>query len=283
MADFDPRITPAKPSLADIALKGQVRAHQFIAPKQYRVGVPVTTIKAHPNALARQVDQARFGEVFNIYEITGPWAWGQLIRGGAPGYVGYVEARHITHNQMDITHRVSALRAPVFTEPDLKSPISGYLSMGSLLHAQTQDGDYALMKDAGWVHQKHIIAVSDAPAPDYVSVAEQFLGLPYVWGGLGSDGVDCSGLVQISMEAAGAAAPRDSDQQQGIGTAIDVATADLQRGDLMFWKGHVGIMQSKTRLLHANAFHMKTASENLSEAVKRLKKSDLEIIAIRRP
>ena len=82
--------------------------------------------------------------------------------------------------------------------------------------------------------------------PDYVAVAERFLETPYLWGGRTSEGIDCSGLVQTALAAAGVASPRDSDMQEaGLGEpiAIDDPRTTLERGDLVFWKGHVGIMR----------------------------------------
>jgi cell wall-associated NlpC family hydrolase len=78
-------------------------------------------------------------------------------------------------------------------------------------------------------------------------------------------GVDCSGLVQSALMLAGIIAPRDSDLQQAqLGHAVELG-ARLQRGDLIFWKGHVGVMRDAQTLLHANATHMLVTSEPLEE------------------
>jgi cell wall-associated NlpC family hydrolase len=119
--------------------------------------------------------------------------------------------------------------------------------------------------------------------PDFVAVAEAFVGTPYLWGGRTSIAIDCSGLVQLALEAAGYAAPRDADMQaQELGRAIDLSRTALRRGDLVFWEGHVGIMTSGKDFLHANAFHMAVAAEPFAQAKRRIKAAGYEVSCVRR-
>ena len=120
---------------------------------------------------------------------------------------------------------------------------------------------------------------------DFVAVAERFLGAPYLWGGKTTLGLDCSGLVQIALTACGIACPRDIDmQEQALGTPLSVNLdgATPQRGDLVFWSGHVAIVRDRSSLLHANAFHMSVAIEPIAEAVSRIRDSGSEISSVRR-
>ena len=191
------------------------------------------------------------------------------------------------------SHHVIAPRALMTIEPDIKSPSAGYLPMGSLIHSKAveesrfmavhgpelDNGDDPVI---GYIMADHVLATG-AYIDDYVTAAESLIGSPYRWGGRDSFGFDCSALVQLSMAAAGHAVPRNSsDQEKAIGTSLQHLD-DLQRGDLVFWKGHVGIMQDEERLLHANMWHGMTASENLREALPRLDEAAGPITRLARP
>ena len=132
------------------------------------------------------------------------------------------------------------------------------LSLGARLTIVAHEGDFAVSTDGLHLSLRHL-AESGSREPDYVAVAERFLDTPYLWGGRTSEGIDCSGLVQTALAAAGAASPRDSDMQEaalGEPIAIDEPRTPLARGDLVFWKGHVGIMRdprnpaARQRLAH---------------------------------
>ena len=114
----------------------------------------------------------------------------------------------------------------------------------------------------------HLAPIGAGFETDAAGVALRFLGAPYLWGGRESLGLDCSGLVQQALAACGKACPRDTDMQAGIGVAV--APGDLARGDLVFWKGHVGMMLDAERMVHANGHHMATVVEPLAEAIARI-------------
>jgi cell wall-associated NlpC family hydrolase len=260
----DARITLRRPDLAAEALEGIVRAARFEAPRRMRMAAVGAPLLLGPEPWAEQADQLLFGEMFDVLDMDGRFAWGQAVR---DGYVGFVEAQTLSPDLLEPTHRVTALRTFAFAEPSIRSRPFGPLSLNAPLTVIDEEGPFLQAQGAGWIAAIHLAPIGEAFA-DRVETALAFLGTPYLWGGRDSLGLDCSGLVQQAWFAAGLACPRDSDQQAVMGREIDAA--DLARGDLVFWRGHVGLMLDETRLLHANAHHMAVAIEPLADAIARI-------------
>jgi cell wall-associated NlpC family hydrolase len=261
----DPRTNAYRPDLAAAHLEGIVDAERFIegVPCQLRTGF--ATVKAQPDFEARQTTQALFGETVTVYEEHDGWVWGQIE---TDGYVGYLRLDTLWGETPEPTHRVSAIRTFLFPEPDLKSPTLDVLSLTSRVAVVGETNGFAELEQGGWVFAKHLAGLAEI-VPDYVATAGRLTGVPYLWGGKTSMGLDCSGLVQIALDAAGMSVPRDSDQQaKAIGEAV-TDFEDLRRGDIVFFSGHVGIMTGPERLLHANAFHMMVTEEPLADVVAR--------------
>jgi len=259
----DPRVTPARPDLAAEHLKDKVQAERFVEGWQAGIAKGRVSLRARPSDDAAQDSELLFGEQVTVYEEKDKWAW---VQARNDLYVGYVRSQALG-DPKTATLRVSALMAPVFSAADLKSPVRDLLPMNAAVPVVSRKGDYVDI-GAGFVHQRHLIPDAEK---DFVAVAERFLGAPYVWGGKTYAGLDCSGLIQTALQAAGKTAPRDTDMmEKALGDAV--ALVDIRRGDLLFWKGHMGVMLDESRLLHANAFHMAVAIEPLTEAIARIQK-----------
>jgi cell wall-associated NlpC family hydrolase len=270
---FDQRLTLARPDLADAALQGLVRADRFEKTSAFHCAAPAAAIRRDPDPAAEQIDQLLYGETFRVIETGRGWGWGQADR---DGYVGHVFLADLKPGVLPATHRVSALRAYAFSRPDIKSPPLALLSLNALVAVEGEEGSFLKAEGSGWIPAVQLKPVGEVET-DPAAVAERFLGAPYQWGGRESLGLDCSGLIQQALHACGRFCPRDSDQQQALGSPV--AMADLARGDLVFWKGHVGMMLDAARMLHANAFHMQVEVEPVAEAVARIG----EPVALRRP
>jgi len=275
---LDPRTTLIRDGRASIALEGVVPAAAYVEPKARRLMAPSAAVRRAPDPASEQMDQLLFGELFDVLEEQGGWAFGQARR---DGYVGFVEAAALGDAEAEISHWVSALRTYAFSEPDIKSAPVGLYSMNSLVAVEAREGRFAKGTGTGWFVEAHLSPIGFGET-DHAAVAERFLGAPYQWGGRESLGLDCSGLVQQALYACARACPRDSDQQQALGHPIE--RADLQRGDLIFWRGHVAILTDARSIVHANAHHMMVAREGLEEAIARIHAAGAgEPTAFRRP
>jgi hypothetical protein len=279
MKALDPRLTPARPDLAAGHLKGRVEAARFVEGIEHEVRDESAPLRREPRPDASLDTEALRGERVTVYESNEEgWCWGQLA---ADGYVGWLPANALAAPGPAATHRVAVLRTLAFPGRSIKLPPVAAFSLGCRVAVMREEPPFAVTP-AGCIPARHL-ALLDTAEPDFVAVAERFLGVPYLWGGKTSLGIDCSGLVQIALTAAGIACPRDSDmQERALGAAIAADPAGLRRGDLVFWKGHVALARDGATLLHANAFHMAVAAEPAAEAVARIAAGGSPITAIRR-
>jgi len=269
---LDHRLYAYREDLADIRLQGQVTAERYAEGAPGEVTVPVADIRPRPDQECSIDTQALLGEALRIFDISGGWAWVQLA---ADGYVGYVREEAIRQGSTSATHVVSVPRSFVYPGADLRFPHSRVLSMGSRVRivgdAETRGTPYALLEDGSAIIATHLRPAGEAAAEDAVSVAARFLETPYLWGGRTGLGIDCSGLVQMALAMTGKSAPRDSDQQAaGLGAVIEPQSDGLQRGDLVFWKGHVGFLEDPDTLLHASGGTMTVTREPLQAAIDRI-------------
>ena len=265
----DRRLNAYRPDLAEARLSGSVAAARYTEGEPARVAAPVVPLRSRPDATAGIDTELLFGETARVLDRAEGWAW---VKADADGYVGYLPETALAAPQA-ATHIVTAPRTFTYTGADLRTPQAFALSMGSRLNiigeSETRGTRYLTLEGGQSVVAGHCRAL-DAPADeDYVTVAARFLETPYLWGGRSGFGIDCSGLVQLAMAMAGKAAPRDSDMQAaGLGTPI--AREELLRGDLVFWKGHVAIMEDERTILHANGHTMSVAREGLEDAIRRI-------------
>jgi len=274
---LDPRIHPFRPEIAASYLKGQVEAQRFVEGKRYQVVEPAAALRRLPSHDARQDTEALFGEHVTVYDIEEGWAWGQLE---FDGYVGWLSANALSAPGAAPTHKVCVPRTLCFPAPDVKRPPLAALPMGALLAIARQDERFAITASGWHVPEVHLAPLK-ARAGDFVAVAEMFLNAPYLWGGKTALGIDCSGLVQVALQAAGHACPRDSDMQE-LALGKPVSLTEMRRGDLIFWKGHVAIARDAESLIHANAHAMMVAIEDAEGAITRIKAAGSEVTSVKR-
>ncbi|WP_432285179.1 NlpC/P60 family protein [Aminobacter sp. BA135] len=273
MTARDSRLHAFRPDLADARLQGEVTAERFVAGRPARISASVADVRKAPRPDSGLNTQLLFGDEVVVFEEAEGFAWLQAER---DGYVGYVSSGDLAPRDAEPTHVVTALRSFVYPGPDMKFPRNGQLSIGSQVtitgFAETRGTRYGLLPSGEAVVLQHLTPLGTT-SEDFVAVAERLIDTPYLWGGFSAFGIDCSGLVQLSMRMTGRNVLRDSDMQEAsLGTPVDAGAnfSQLRRGDLVFWKGHVAIMTDGENMIHANGHTMTVAREGLRQAIDRI-------------
>ncbi|MBE1205707.1 NlpC/P60 family protein [Aminobacter carboxidus] len=273
MTARDSRLHAFRPDLADARLQGEVAAERFVAGLPARISVPVADVRKAPRPDAGLNTQLLYGDEVVVFDDAEGFAW---LQAGRDGYVGYVSSGDLAPRGAEPTHIVTALRSFVYPGPDMKFPRSGQLSIGSQVaitgYGETRGTRYGVLASGEALVTQHLAPLGTR-AEDFVSVAERLIDTPYLWGGSSAFGIDCSGLVQLSMRMTGRNVLRDSDMQEAsLGSPVDAGSdySQLRRGDLVFWKGHVAIMTDAENMIHANGHTMTVAREGLRDAIDRI-------------
>jgi cell wall-associated NlpC family hydrolase len=261
-----------RPDLADAALEGRVASQRFVEGVVKQVRSPSSPVRSAPDAKLGFENEVLFGETVRVFDEAGTWAWIQIER---DRYVGYVPSAALSGDVLAPTHNVKVPGTFIYPDPDIKRTPLGQLSLNAAVTVTEHGERFAALATGGYVIGRHLRATTSHER-DFVEVAERLIYAPYLWGGRTRTGLDCSGLVQLALEAAGHVCPRDTDMQVAeVGTNV-LIPGDLEgllRGDLVFWPGHVGIMLDSVMLIHANGHHMAVAIEPLSQAVRRISKA----------
>lgn len=263
--DLDPRLTPARDDIAASWLKDHVKAPRYVDPNRFQVSAPITNLYRSPSAAQSIETQLLFGEGIDVFDQKGDWAW---VQSATDGYVGYVQTKDLTQQSamQQPTHRVSNIGSFVYREASYKDTPLMPVSYGSLVRVTNEQDGMSRLETGGFIPTAHLAAL-DFHSDEPVAEAFRFLGVPYLWGGRNHTGIDCSALIQLVLQACNYKAPRDSDMQEKfLGKPID--REEVQGGDLVFFRGHVGLMVDESTIIHANDRSMAVSIDDLDEYVR---------------
>jgi len=277
----DRRFHKANNRVAHSSLTGRVEDVAFSEGTAHSVHRPATSLYDQPGGGRDKV--MLYGQRFVVLDVHNGWAFGF---DPADDYVGYIAADHLGPMRHP-THRIKSRLSHAYAAPNIKERECALLSFGAEISGYPENDSFFAIPDFSpcgrmcYVPLQDIGLISDF-GQDPASIAELFLGTPYLWGSNTGTGMDCSGLVQVALRACNIKCPRDSDQQQAA--FHHISFENRCRGDLIFWKGHVGMLLDPETLLHANAYHMAVAIEPLEQGITRIAQQEFgSVTAYARP
>ena len=242
-----------------------------------RNNLPFINVYIKKNKKSEVVTQLLYGETFKKLEQKGSWL---KIKNDSDNYKGYIQNKLFSLKQKN-THKICVLCSNLYSEPNNKNKIKKKLSFGSKIKVLNNKKSFYKF-DNLWIKKKDVKKINFKTKDNFRNI-DKFINVKYKWGGKNFSGVDCSGLVQLFLNFNNKFCPRDAkDQIKYFKKKIKIN--NVKKNDLIFWKGHVAIILSKKKLVHAYGPLKKTTLMPLNKTINRIyKTAKLKVIGIRRP
>lgn len=238
--------------------------------------LPVLNVYKKKTKRSSVVTQLLYGDTFKKLEQKGSWI---RIKNDSDNYKGYIKNKKFNLNHKN-THKVYILHANLYSKPNEKSKIKKKLSFGSKVKITQQRGKF-LGFDKFWI-KKNSLKKINFKTKNYFKDINKFINVKYKWGGKHFAGIDCSGLIQLFLNFNNKFCPRDAkDQIKYFKKKIKLH--NIKKNDLIFWKGHVAIVLSKNKLIHAYGPLKKVVIMPIKKTIDRIyRTANLKVTGIRR-
>ena len=222
------------------------------------------------------VTQLLYGDQFKVLERKKSWL---KIKNELDHYKGYIKNNTFLTNQKS-THKINKLSADLYIKPNLKKKIKKKLSFGSKIKIINEKNNFCKF-DNFWI-KKNDLKKINFKTKDIFQNINKFINVRYKWGGKHFTGLDCSALVQLFINFNNKYCPRDTKDQINF-FKKKIKFKKIKKNDLIFWKGHVAIVVSKTELIHAYGPFKKTVKMPINKTIRRIfRTAKLKVLGIRR-
>ena len=237
---------------------------------------PVLNVYKKKTKKSSVVTQLLYGDTFKKLEQKGSWI---RIKNDSDNYKGYIRNKKFNLNDKS-THKVYILHANLYLKPNEKNKIKKKLSFGSKVKITNQSSKFFKF-DKFWI-KKNSLKKINFKTKNYFKSINKFINVKYKWGGKHFTGVDCSGLIQLFLNFNNKFCPRDTkDQIKYFKKKIKLD--NIKKNDLIFWKGHVAIILSKNKLVHAYGPLKKVVIMPIKKTIDRIyRTANLKVTGIRR-
>ena len=241
-----------------------------------RSNLPCINVYKKKNVKSEIVTQLLYGDIFKKIKKNGPWL---KIKNDEDNYKGFIKVKKFPQNQKN-SHKIHKLFANLYSQPDKKYKIKKKLSFGSKIKILKKKGKFYKFDDL-WLEKKDLKEIN-YNTKDIFKKIKKFTNVKYKWGGKYYGGVDCSGLIQLYFNFNNRFCPRDAkDQVKYFKKKIKLK--NIKKNDLIFWKGHVALIISKKKLIHAYGPYKKVVIMPIRKTINLINKTaNLNIVGIRR-